>query len=767
MPPFVRVLASLKLTTALLVLLAIVLSCGTILESLRGTAAARAIYYAPWFFALQGLFALNVTAALWARWPLSRWRVGFLITHTSMLLILAGAAVTAWKGVDGQLGLWEGESSNQFLRLVDGQESAISMPFAVRLDDFQMDVYPGTQRASMYRSRITVLDGEREIPAVIEMNRPFAHGGYRFFQSSYQFREGRAMSVLSVARDPGQDIVFWGYYLLVGGMLVVMVTRIFQHRAVARLRAAPAGAPAAGLRIMALVAVLGAAAVGGPPAAGAATLPPADALPALRRLPVQYDGREMPFDTQARDAVLQVTGQRRWKGMDPVAMAMGWSLDPEGWMREPIVKIDPLIATTVGLPANTRHTSYEQLVSSQRLLALMGPALERASHRHDPEPGDKDLLEFNERLTVLHVFLNGEAIRTIPGENRVDPWRPPPFANVLETWTQMEAQARSGAPAFYPTPAAIQRELLYNAVDFPRIAWWLLLPAAVAAGMTLERNRWRLRWLVAAGMVLGFAVMTWGIATRWQVGGRIPASNMYESLLFLGWGVGLFGVISLFVRNRMLVYNAAAMSALVMLLLDRLPIDPFIRPMAPVLANTAWLAIHVPIIMVAYSTFAIATFLGHLVLGARLFVPRRAELATKWNSLLYWYLLVGSILLIAGILTGSIWAASSWGRYWGWDSKEVWSLVAFLAYMAILHARSDGQIGPFGVAAWSIVAFWAILMTYVGVNYVLGSGLHAYGAGSGNLVNTMLVVALLEAAFIVAAWRAGSAPAAPAAPASA
>ncbi len=57
------------------------------------------------------------------------------------------------------------------------------------------------------------------------------------------------------------------------------------------------------------------------------------------------------------------------------------------------------------------------------------------------------------------------------------------------------------------------------------------------------------------------------------------------------------------------------------------------------------------------------------------------------DDLLYWYMLVGSILLIAGILTGSVWAASSWGRYWGWDPKEVWSLVAFLAYMAILHGE--------------------------------------------------------------------------------
>jgi len=239
---------------------------------------------------------------------------------------------------------------------------------------------------------------------------------------------------------------------------------------------------------------------------------------------------------------------------------------------------------------------------------------------------------------------------------------------------------------------------------------------------------------------------------RWQLAGRIPASNMYESMLFLGWGVGLFGVVAVLFRSSMLSFNAAAMSALVMLLLDRLPIDPFIHPMAPVLSGTPWLAIHVPIIMVSYSTFAIATFLAHVQLGVELFAPHAEARARRWSDLLYWYLIVGSILLIAGIITGSIWAASSWGRYWGWDPKEVWSLVAFLAYMAILHARSDGQIGPFGVAVASIAAFWTILMTYLGVNFVLASGLHSYGFGSTNLVRVMGGVALAETAFLMAAW---------------
>ena len=95
-------------------------------------------------------------------------------------------------------------------------------------------------------------------------------------------------------------------------------------------------------------------------------------------------------------------------------------------------------------------------------------------------------------------------------------------------------------------------------------------------------------------------------------------------------------------------------------------------------------------------------------------------------------------------------AASSWGRYWGWDPKEVWSLVAFLAYMAILHARLDRMIGMFGVAAISIIAFQTILMTYLGVNFVLTTGMHSYGMGDSPVLSWMAGTALAEAVFL--AW---------------
>jgi cytochrome c-type biogenesis protein CcsB len=742
-----RALASLKLTVVLVLLLAVVLSAGTILESLRGAEAARAVYYAPWFFALQGLFAINIGCALVDRWPRNRWRIGFVITHASMLIILAGALMTALLKIEGRMPLWEGQESNLVFRSADGEVPPYELPFKIRLKDFQMDRYPGTMRPSMFRSLVDVVDPRAggDHAAVIEMNKPLAWGGFRFFQSSYQQADGREMSILEVSRDPGQAVVFVGYTLLVLGMIVVFVTRLVQQRMADREGMPGPAATAIGVALVALLA--------GAAAAPAAVVPDARDLDALRALPVQNDGRVMPFDTQARNDVWSVTGRSAWPGVDPVAMAFGWALDPQGWVNEPIVRVRGDVAAVAGLPAGTRYAPFLELAGDRALLQAMADASAHQDADQKLSMGEKHLLELQDRLLTLDRYFRGQAIRVLPGKDRQAAWRPvTPLASAAQV-LGVEQQLRAAAPDGYPSPEALRREIAYNALRPTRWIWFFLLPAAIAAALTLERDRFGLTWVARAGVLGGFAMATWGIAQRWLVAGRIPASNMYESMLFLGWGVALFGVVSVLLRNRMLVFNAAAMAALAALLSDLLPMDPFIHPMAPVLSGTPWLAIHVPIIMISYATLTIVTFFAHMVVGLEIFAPKRRDLVARWSQLAYWYTHVGSILLITGILTGSIWAASSWGRYWGWDPKEVWSLVAFLAYMAILHARSDHQIGGFGVAVASIAAFWTILMTYLGVNFVLASGLHSYGFGSSSLVNILVAIAAVEALFLLAGWR--------------
>jgi len=94
-------------------------------------------------------------------------------------------------------------------------------------------------------------------------------------------------------------------------------------------------------------------------------------------------------------------------------------------------------------------------------------------------------------------------------------------------------------------------------------------------------------------------------------------------------------------------------------------------------------------------------------------------------------MILGLYFLTIGTFLGGIWANESWGRYWGWDAKETWSLVTILVYGFISHMRMiPGFKGWFAYNLASVVGLLSVLMTYLGVNYYL-SGLHSYGSGEG------------------------------------
>jgi cytochrome c-type biogenesis protein CcsB len=777
----IKLLASLKFTVGLLVTLLFALAAGTMVESTQGAEQAqRLVYYSVWFRAILVLFGVNTFCAILLRWPPSNHRIGFLITHSAMLVILLGALVTDRLKVEGDLALWEGQEGSSFFLRGNAHGAQAMLPFAVRLDAFEIDHYPGTMRPAMFRSRVTVSDPATGtfFPAVIEMNRELAYKGYKFFQSSYQQVDGREMSILTVSKDPGQLIVFLGYFLLVGGMCTVLGTRIVQHRAIARreaersrtgakgrggkTEAQKAAAAAVGVVLLALAALAPSpvAAQAGTPTlhASGAPLPDSAVVELLRSLPVQHDGRTMPFDTVAREGVWRVTGSSGgfW-GADAATLALAWSFHPEAWASQPVVKLgSEELALAVGLPATASHASFREVVSSERFRGLLAEVqrVEDESETGKLPPRLEAVSKLEDRLLWLQGFLTRSILAVEPAADREARWGAlPATVTTTEGLADWYRARLASPPAGWPSQEILDEEVTYNRVQPSRLAWWILLPSTLVALAALRKPSRALDLLAGAGLLAGTGVMVWGIATRWQVADRIPASNMYESLLFLGCGVGAFALIAAAIlRNRLVIFNAAAMATLTMMLTDLLPIDPFLHPMAPVLSGTPWLAIHVPIIMISYSVLALGVLIAHLQIGIEIFRPKRRATAARMNDLLYWYTHVGSILLIAGILTGSIWAASSWGRYWGWDPKEVWSLIAFLAYMAILHGRFDRILGPFGVAAASIVAFQTILMTYIGVNYVLSAGLHSYGFGSGGVVQWMMGVALAEAAFLVAGY---------------
>jgi ABC-type transport system involved in cytochrome c biogenesis permease subunit len=548
-------------------------------------------------------------------------------------------------------------------------------------------------------------------------------------------------------------------------------------------------------------------------------------LTAARRLVVQHDGRWPPLDTAARDIVEEVTGNPFYEGHDPVLLLFAWTFAPETWKQQPLFNIkNAELRSELQLPAARTTFSYTELVSHPRIRSLI-MGLSQRGRGEKMDPLEAKVSDISSKLVLFQEVTAGEAIRLIPDPRDITGvWGTigasdqPALATVEDAWDALEdAYVSDDGAAFTaeterlaaalellpaasrPSPELTATELRYNRLAPFRSAWIAMaIGAVLAAGAMLVRRKW-FDALAVVAMIVGFGVLTYGLSMRWQIAGRIPASNMFESLLFLGWGAGGVAIISGFVvSHRLVILTASAVGAVALMLADILPMDSYIRPIVPVLLDTVWMSIHVPVIMVSYAVLALGALVAHTQLVLMAALPSRRRLHDTLDSLHYWYIHVGSILLLAGIVTGSMWAASSWGRYWGWDPKEVWSLVALLGYLGILHVRIDqekarrwayvvgvilaialfiivvpklrpltggkllafggtaigmvilvGMRGQFATALKSVVCFWLIIMTYVGVNYVLGIGLHSYGFGTGAVVRYMFRVGGIDLALIL------------------
>ena len=119
---------------------------------------------------------------------------------------------------------------------------------------------------------------------------------------------------------------------------------------------------------------------------------------------------------------------------------------------------------------------------------------------------------------------------------------------------------------------------------------------------------------------------------------------------------------------------------------------------------------------------------------------RLLSIVKPLSNFVYRAMQVGVLLIAAGTILGGVWADYSWGRFWGWDPKEVWALITLLVYLVPLHGRFAGWVSTFGLVAASVVCFLSVIMAWYGVNFVLGVGLHSYGFVEGGSQGIMLVI---------------------------
>jgi len=163
-------------------------------------------------------------------------------------------------------------------------------------------------------------------------------------------------------------------------------------------------------------------------------------------------------------------------------------------------------------------------------------------------------------------------------------------------------------------------------------------------------------------------------------------------------------------------------------------LDEGISPLVPVLRDNFWLSTHVSTVILSYAALALSWLLANgLLIRSRFFHITSAEYRYQVD-LIYTSIKWGVVLLAAGVILGGVWADYSWGRFWGWDPKETWSLIVLLIYMAILHGRYTSWIPHQRFVPMVAGAFMSVMMAWFGVNYILASGLHSYGFSEGGAV---------------------------------
>ena len=317
---------------------------------------------------------------------------------------------------------------------------------------------------------------------------------------------------------------------------------------------------------------------------------------------------------------------------------------------------------------------------------------------------------------------------------------------------------KSQYPEYKKSLSKVSWELSYNHLKPFRLAWVFYLLGFL---FLFLRFLFRAKILFYSGLLvfgLAFCLQGYGLLLRSLIMGRPPVTNMYETVVWVPWVCVILGAFFWF-RHKM--FSAFACSSAValfcLLLADSAPslLDGRLEPLEAVLRSNFWLTTHVLVITMSYSAFFLAYALGNVLLFVLLrqrgVTGRGRDKVTIYARCIDRSLQVGVVLLAAGTILGGVWADYSWGRFWGWDPKEVWALISLLGYLALLHGRLIGWIKEFGLAVGSVLMFFLIVMAWYGVNYVLGYGLHSYGFGSGG-VEYVAGFALLNIAYVLLIW---------------
>ncbi|MEN6324114.1 MAG: cytochrome c biogenesis protein CcsA [Proteiniphilum sp.] len=783
--PFSRrifnILSSYTATLILLSMYAVLLALATLVEVRAGSSAAYSWFYGNTLFVIfQGLLVLNFVCVIVRRNFFKRKKWGMLILHASFVIILSGALVTYCFGKEGMVHLKEGEKTSQMMityRKTPEKVSAVDLPFEIELLDFRLKRYPGSGSPSSFESDLRIYADGNVSEEHLYMNKVVRRKGYRIYQASYDADEKG--SIMSLNHDPmGMGVSYAGYALLLVGVLIILFGKNSRFQMLTgRLKRKVTA------MILLLLGCYSVPVVYAGPVASVTSVFSASAMLAIQKggmysyappkehaekfsklLILNSSGRTEPVNTYSKQILRKIHRSDDFEGLTSDQVLLGMMAWPEQWAEIPLIRQgNKELNRKLGL--YEKYISFNSLFNAEgdyKLTSLLDEVF--AKPEKERSRLEKDLLKLDDKVNLMFAIFERRMLPVMPLPGDVQQrWFSP--GDDLSLFSGMDSMVVSRVPQGYftelrmsgtnlanadkmldmiskyqrsragielPSEKKVAVELMYNKTDlFNKLYLCYMILGVVLLFMALSgitnpsagvNKLFRIGVVLA---ILGFVLHAINFGVRWYVSEQPPWSNSYESMVWISWIAILGGLF--FVKRSPLTFSLSLLlGGMIMFVAHLNWMDPEITPLVPVL-KSPWLMLHVSVITASYGFLGMSCLLGLFNIFAGLRPAKTGKTVEELTVINELSMTIGLCLLSLGIFTGAIWANESWGRYWGWDPKETWALITMIVYAIVLHMRlvpRFNSIVAFNIG--SVFALLAVLMTFFGVNYLMG-GLHSYG----------------------------------------
>ncbi|WP_435264065.1 cytochrome c biogenesis protein CcsA [Tenacibaculum sp. nBUS_03] len=666
----------------------------------------------------------------------------------------------------------------------------LQTPFKVKLNDFQLEKYPGSESAAAYGSEITVIAPKETFDFRIFMNHILNYKGYKFFQSSYKIDGDKEQTHLSVNHDFwGTWISYIGYFLLFFGLIVSL---FYKKTRFDFLKGSLKKIQKKKLTLLVILIFLLTNTVKAQQHNQHKKLSDQqiDSILLANKVDEKHansfsklviqdaGGRMKPAHTFASELVRKVAQTENFKNMTPSQVLLSIAENPRLWFEVPVIYLaksdNKDIREVLNLPEDAQYARLSDFVTATGEYKIKS-AVEEAQKTKIQNKFQTDLIKIDRRVGLLYGAIGGGILKIYPiPDDENDKWVSQPetlhsgfkgtdsvfvrqslpvylrllqaskkSGNYSETNKVLDGikkfQKKYGAKVI-PSESKVDLEIIYNKINiFQKLSRYYALVGILLVLFVILQifyNKSKILNYITKGLI-GLAILLFishvlGLGMRWYISGNAPWSNAYESLIFVAFATMLFGLI-LGRKSSLTIGASTFLVAVILMFAGQNWIDPEIANLQPVL-NSWWLLVHTSIIVSAYGPFGLGMIIGIVTLFLMVFTnnenKKKMDLHIKELTIINeMAITVGLILFTIGNFLGGMWANESWGRYWGWNPKETWALISIMVYAFVLHMRLiPGLRGRFTFNLWSIIAFYSVMMTYMGVNFYL-SGLHSYASG--------------------------------------